>query len=158
MYTIHKISTPRRCPHRRPSAKGREGSIFAHCRQRTAMATHHYIGSSFEIRSASRKLKSINLNSSTSKRFRRSPSPIHDPDIDASKSTVARSEDATSPCPLDDAFEHLAKAHRRFSSAPPSFFAPAGHRGVHHPKSPARRGGDPQWRLRCSQIQRRKII
>jgi hypothetical protein len=124
MYTIHKISTPRRCPHRRPSAKGREGSIFAHCRQRTAMATHHYIGSSFEIRSASRKLKSINLNSSTSKRFRRSPSPIHDPDIDASKSTVARSEDATSPCPFDDAFEHLAKAHRRFSSAPPSFFAP----------------------------------
>jgi hypothetical protein len=40
----------------------------------------------------------------------------------------------------------------------PIFFRPAGHRGVRHPKSPARRGGDPQWRLRCSQIQRRKII
>jgi hypothetical protein len=66
--------------------EGGEGSIFAHHRQSTVLATHHYIGSFFGIRPASRKLKSINLNSSPSKRFRRSPSPIHDPDIDASKS------------------------------------------------------------------------
>jgi hypothetical protein len=45
-----------------------------------------YIGSAFEIRPASQKLNIIILNSSPSKRFRRSPSPIHVPDVDDNKS------------------------------------------------------------------------
>jgi hypothetical protein len=45
--------------------------------------THYYIGSSFRIRPTSRKLNNINLNSS-SKRSRRYPFLMHDPDVAAS--------------------------------------------------------------------------
>jgi hypothetical protein len=48
--------------------------------------THWYIGSCFGIKPASRKLNNINLNSSPSKRSRRSPSLKHDPATGASKS------------------------------------------------------------------------
>jgi hypothetical protein len=63
-----------------------EGSVFTQYRNRTARATYYHIGSSFGIRPASRKLNNINLNSSPSKRSHMSPSPMHDPDVDASSS------------------------------------------------------------------------
>jgi hypothetical protein len=45
-----------------------------------------YIGSAFGIRPTSQKLNNIIFNSSPSKRFRRSPSPIHVPDDEDNKS------------------------------------------------------------------------
>jgi hypothetical protein len=45
-----------------------------------------YIGSAFRIRPASQKLNIIIFNSSPLKRFRRSPFPIHVPDVDDNKS------------------------------------------------------------------------
>jgi hypothetical protein len=90
VYTIHKIFTPHRCPHSRPLAKGGRGQHFRSSSSKNGDGnTHYYIGSSFRIRPAFQKLNSINLNSSPSKRSRRSPSPIHDPDVDASKSRWA---------------------------------------------------------------------
>jgi hypothetical protein len=71
-------------------------SLFIASRERAAFSLttaiqergkhRRYIGSAFGIRPTSRKLNSINLNSSPSNRLRRSPSPMHVPVDEDNKS------------------------------------------------------------------------
>jgi hypothetical protein len=89
VYIIHRIFTHHKYDHRSSFAK-RGGQRFHSSSLKNGDGnTRYYIGSSFGIRPASRKLNNINLNSSPSKRSHRSPSPMHVLDVDASSSRRA---------------------------------------------------------------------
>jgi hypothetical protein len=79
-----------------------------------------YIDSAFGIRPTSRKLNNIIFNYSPSNRFRKSPSPIHAPDVEDSKSRwpprSSRRQDRSIPIRRRP---HFATSHQHYASAPP---------------------------------------
>jgi hypothetical protein len=84
-YTIHiGKSFKYKCPHSRPLEKGARAAFSLKFTKERQCQHTFYIGSYFGIRPASRKLNNISLNSSPSKRARRSPSSKHDPSVGAS--------------------------------------------------------------------------